>query len=79
MTMDAPPETTSPNGQPAARKQRQKKRTRNEIKAGYKADYDDALTQLDRKLGLTDKLHKDKCCSILLVAFGTYHPPSALA
>ena len=77
--MDALPETTSPNGQPAAKKPRQKKRTRNEIEAGYKADYDDALTQLDRKLGLTDKLHKDKCCSILLIAFGTYHPLSPSA
>jgi len=77
--MDATPETTSPNGQPAAKKRRQKKRSRDEIEAGYKADYDDALTQLDRKDGRTDKLPKLKCCSILFVAFGTYHAPSASA
>ena len=77
--MDAPPETTSPNGQPATKKPRQKKQTRKETEAGYIADHNDATIQLDRKLGNTDKLHKDKCCSILLVAFGTYHPPSASA
>ena len=32
--MDATPETTSPNGQPAAKKPRQKKQTRKEIKLG---------------------------------------------
>ena len=49
------------------------------IEARYIADYDDALTQLDRKFGGTNKLHRDKCCSILLVAFGKYHPLSASA
>ena len=77
--MDATLEMTSPNGQPAAKKRRQKKRNRDDIKAGYKADYNDAHTQLDRKLGRTEKLHDKKCCSILFIAFGTYHPPSALA
>ena len=77
--MDATPETTPPNGQPAVKKSRQKKRTRKEIKAGYITDYDDAFTHLDKKLSGINRLHRDKCCSILLVAFGKYHPPSASA
>ena len=56
-----------------------KKRIRKEIKAGYIADYDNVLAQLDKKLGIITRLHRDKCCSILLINFNKYHSPSASA
>ena len=77
--MNANPESTSSTKQPAAKKPWQKKQTRKEIEAVHRANYDDALTQLNKKLGNIIRVHKDNCCFILLVAFVKYHPPSVSA
>ena len=73
-TMDATPETTSPNEQPAVKKPRQQKQTRKEIEIGYITDNDDAgfcLVSSVLPSKSTDRL-QDLCAEISLPIIGWY-------
>ena len=67
---------TTPDAQgqpPAAKKPRNKRRSKEEFKAHYTSIHGKALSQFDAKKGVVDDVYKPNCLSILWVSFGEYH------